>query len=162
MNADGDEVEDTDNAGENILLMRGDMTGVLIAAGDGDFGSGGGVDRGIARVGSGGASIGDVMVTARLETFGSGDTAGQGFVIAAGIIPKSPGVYAASVDGEQTINPTGSRFVGSSIGAIDFTDTDEVPSRYRIAVQPGNPQRGSRHGAPSCHPGDHLRCNREC
>ncbi len=78
-----------ENMDENILLMRGDSTGVLIAAGDGDFGGKGGIDAGIGRVGTGGASIGDVKVTARLEGFGPEiEAPGQGFVIAAGIRPS--------------------------------------------------------------------------
>ena len=67
VNAQGDSVTDTDNSDENIVLMRGTSTGVLIAAGDGDFGGSGGIDAGIGRAGTGGASIGDVKVTARLE-----------------------------------------------------------------------------------------------
>jgi hypothetical protein len=128
VDGNGDPMEDTDNSDENILLMRGANTGVLIAAGDGDFGAIGGIDGGIGKVGTGGASIGDVMVTARLEDFGP-DTpaAGRGIVIAAGIRPSAPGVYASGdTDG---INHAVSKFVGSSIGAIDFTDTDEMPTR---------------------------------
>ena len=120
-----------ENMDENILLMRGDSTGVLIAAGDGDFGGKGGIDAGIGRVGTGGASIGDVMVTARLEGFGPDPgMAGQGFVIAAGIRPSVPGVYASG--GDEVINPVRGKFVGSSIGAIDFTDTDEGPSSLQV------------------------------
>ena len=45
-----------------------------------------------------------------------------------------------------TINPVGSKFVGSSIGAIDFTDTDEMdlPSSLQILSKADYEGRPSR------------------
>ena len=122
----------TENADENVVLMSGSGTGVLIAAGDGDFGAIGGIDAGIGGVGNG-ASIGDVTVIARLDQFGPGNQAGGGIVIAAGIRPSVAGVYASG-DVNDIINPDVNQFVRSSIGAIDFTDTDDgaVPSSLEI------------------------------
>ena len=123
----GDPVEDDGNADENILLLMPEtMTGVVIAAEDGDFGGSGGIDAGIARVGTGGASIGDVEVITRLEQSGPGTTASDGLVIAAGVRPREAGVYATGET--DAINPVRNRFGCSSIGAIDFTDTDEMPN----------------------------------
>ncbi len=92
--------------------------------------------------------------------------AGQGFVIAAGIRPSVQPVSTLPVR-TDVINPVRSKFVGSSIGAIDFTDTDEAGNRCvrptAKPLQPANPSARQITWAPvGCHPGDHLRCNREC
>ena len=99
----GDRCGGRDNSDENIVLMRGTTQAFSSQPEMATLEAYGGIDAGIGRVGTGGASIGDVKVTARLEDFGPDTgTAGQGFVIAAGIRPSTAGVYASGEADDQS------------------------------------------------------------